>query len=206
VNTRSIFDEVWSLYLPVAVAVVVIVVGVIVFAVLRFRERPGRISSRRTENLPLEVVYVVILVVIAAVLYTVTYRADAREERTRSSALPITVIGYEWEWHFSYPGTGVSVDGTQASPPRLVVPLDTRIHFTLTSRDVIHAFWIPAMRFKWDAFPFRTTSFDMTFPSQGTLVGRCAEFCGLGHTGMAFLVDVVPKARYQAWIASGRHA
>jgi cytochrome c oxidase subunit 2 len=205
VNTRSIFDEVWALYLPVGAAVVVIVAGVLVFAALRFRERPGRVPSRRTGNHRLEVSYIAVLVVIAAVLYTVTYRAEAREDRTSSSGLPITVIAYEWQWHFSYPGTGVSVDGTQARPPTLVVPLDTRIHFTMTSRDVIHAFWIPSMRFKRDAFPYRTTSFDMSFPTVGTTVGRCAEFCGLGHTGMAFLVDVVPKDRYRAWLASGGH-
>jgi cytochrome c oxidase subunit II len=62
------------------------------------------------------------------------------------------------------------------------------IRFRMISRDVIHSFWIPSTRFKRDAFPERWTEFDLTFPKPGRYIGRCAEFCGLQHAGMSFVV------------------
>jgi cytochrome c oxidase subunit 2 len=88
--------------------------------------------------------------------------------------------------------------GTNRNPPTLVVPIGEEIRFSLTSRDVIHAFWIPSLRFKRDAFPGRQTLFGLSFARAGVHRGVCAEFCGLHHADMSFRVRAVPRARFEA--------
>jgi cytochrome c oxidase subunit 2 len=80
------------------------------------------------------------------------------------------------------------------------VPSDTTVRFTLTSRDVIHSFWVPAVRFKRDAFPKRTTTFDLVFDQPGFHPGYCAEYCGLQHGAMHFSVNVLAPADFSAWV------
>jgi cytochrome c oxidase subunit 2 len=72
---------------------------------------------------------------------------------------------------------------------------------------VIHAFWIPDLRFKRDAFPGRHQAFDLRFGRRASfMAGRCAEFCGLKHSDMTFTVIVMPRADFDAWVAARRRA
>ena len=83
----------------------------------------------------------------------------------------------------------------------LVVPARETVEFAITSRDVIHAFWVPHLRFKRDAFPRLTTKFDLVFDKPGSYPGNCAEFCGLHHADMRFGVRVLPRAEFDEWLA-----
>ena len=114
--------------------------------------------------------------------------------------LQIDVTAFQWQWRFAYPG-GFSADGSREQPAELVVPEDTTVRFTLTARDVVHAFWVPTLRFKRDAFPDHTEEFDLVFPDAGSYTGRCAEFCGLRHANMEFDIVVLPRQQFDAWLA-----
>ncbi len=98
------------------------------------------------------------------------------------------------------------IEGVEGEYPTLTVPTDTTVRFTLRSNDVIHAFWVPDVRFKRDAFPNRTTEFDLRFDETGRHEGICAEFCGLDHTIMRFEVDALPPAEFARWLDQARGA
>ena len=86
----------------------------------------------------------------------------------------------------------------------LHVPAGRRVRFRLTTRDVVHAFWVPAERFKRDAWPDRPQTFDLTFAPGGAWGGHCAQFCGLKHADMVFTVDAMRGAEFRAWAARAR--
>jgi len=115
------------------------------------------------------------------------------------------VTAFQWGWRFTYVGEGVTVVGDDRRPPTLVVPTDTTVQFTVRSRDVIHAFWIPELRFKRDAFPERESTFDLVFDEEES-TGRCAEFCGLAHGEMTFDVVGMQSADFRAWLRTQRRA
>jgi cytochrome c oxidase subunit II len=206
-DTRDQFNELFGeLYLPVTLTVGSIVVLVVLFAVVRYRRSRNRTPSKKSEAPVLESAYAVTIAVIVAVLLWATFTAEAKVDKVSSTpGLRVDVTAFKWQWRFDYPGQGVPPSiGSDTHHAELVVPVDTVVGFRMTSRDVIHALWIPAARFKRDAFPDRSTSFDLVFGQVGTFPGRCAEFCGLEHAGMTLEVRVLTKPNFDAWLAAHR--
>jgi cytochrome c oxidase subunit II len=150
--------------------------------------------------------YALVLAAVVVFLLTMTFRTDDRVvEVSADPGQKVDVTAFQWGWRFTYPGDGVTVVGDDKRPPTLVVPLDTTVQFTLRSRDVIHAFWIPEVRFKRDAFPDRETTFDLSFDEQD-MTGRCAEFCGLAHGEMTFDVVAMGQDEFGDWLRTQRRA
>jgi cytochrome c oxidase subunit 2 len=106
----------------------------------------------------------------------------------------VNVSSEQWAWHFEYPATGVASD-------QLHIPVDRRVHLTITSSDVIHSFWVPAFGIKQDAVPGRPTQVYVTATHSGVYPGMCAELCGLGHTGMTTTTVVSDQATLDAWLS-----
>jgi cytochrome c oxidase subunit II len=203
VDTRKEFDDLAGVYLPVAFAVVAIVFGALVFALLRFRRRDDELPHQREEAPRLEIAYAVGLAAVVAVLLTLTFNTQDRVDALSPTPdLRVGVTAAKWNWRFEYPQHGITRISGDTRPTTLVVPSDRTVRFALRSRDVIHAFWIPEVRFKRDAFPHRTTRFDLVFDKPGFYPGVCAEFCGLEHGQMRFSVEVRPPRDFDAWVAS----
>ena len=206
-NTRQEFQDLFNgLYLPVLVTVGVIVATVVLVAAIRYRRRPGREPSRRSDAPVAESLYALLIAVVVGALLWATFSAEAKVDDVVSDpGLRVEVTAFKWQWRFDYTGEGVRPTiGSDRHHAELVVPADTVVQFRLTSRDVIHALWIPAVKFKRDAFPNRTTAFDLVFDQTGTFRGRCAEFCGLEHADMTLEVRVMPPAEFDAWLADRR--
>lgn len=204
-DTREEFHDLFSLYLPVTAVVAAIVFSLVLFAVVRYRRRPGKPPSSRRESRIVEATYAVILACVAAVLISATFIKESHVDAVSPRpGLRVDVVAFQWQWRFTYPEQGVHVVGTRDKPPTLVVPVHETVEFSATSQDVIHSFWVPSERFKRDAFPKRTTRFDLVFDELGESTGRCAEFCGLRHADMTFQVSVVTQERFRAWIAEQR--
>ena len=197
------FQGLFTLYLVIALAIAGLVLGAIAFAVIRYRERDGR-KPREVRGLkPLEAVWVASVAGLVVLLIVSTFRTDDRIESVSANpAQRIDVLAFQWGWRFSYPGTGITTVGEGDNPPTLVVPAGETVQFDLLSRDVIHAFWIPELRFKRDAFPDRTTTFDMVFEPGVTTTARCAEFCGFGHDNMDFQVVSMSPPDFERWLSS----
>jgi cytochrome c oxidase subunit 2 len=201
--SRSDYQHVFDVYLPIAAGVVVVVIGFLVVFALRFRARPGREVSRRDEAPRLEAAYVAVLALIAAFLVTLTLHTEGREDAIAAQPdLKVHAIAAKWRWRFDYPG-GVSQIGTNDAPSTLVVPQNRVVAFQLDAVDVIHAMWVPDLKFKKDAIPGRHNYFDLRFPDAGFYagMGECSEFCGLYHAQMRFNVRVLPPAAFRSWLA-----
>jgi cytochrome c oxidase subunit 2 len=208
IDTREEFDDLWALYLPIGVAVAAIVFGLVLFAVVRYRRRGDELPRGREGPPVIEGLYALLLVGVVVFLVAATFRTNDRETELASDpGAKVDVTAFQWGWRFTYPGEGVTVVGDDVRPPTLVVPTDTTVRFTLRSRDVIHAFWIPELRFKRDAFPKRDTTFDLSFDQEGlTETGRCAEFCGLAHGEMTFNVVAMAPPEFRDWLGRQRKA
>jgi cytochrome c oxidase subunit II len=206
VDTRHEYDHLFSIYVPIALGVFAIILLAVAFAVLRYRRRAPEAAATWHEHNPLEGAYAGLLVLVVAFLlyltFTAEHRVDTVSARQRPS-LTVDVTGTKWEWQFEYPAYGITQrSGTVGNQP-LVVPTDQPIRFNLVSTDVIHAFWIPELRYKHDLIPGSTQTVTVVFSRVGTFRGQCAEFCGLRHADMTFTVDAVDPARFAAWARGG---
>ena len=199
-GSRDLYSGLQSLYLPIAAAVVVIFLVVVLFAAVRYRRRGDELPTQKDES-KVEYVYVGLLALIAAFLVAATYHTESRTDASASAhpGLRVQVAAARWNWRFTYPDYGITV----ASPriPTLVVPTGEQVAFTGTSQDVIHSFWVPDMHFKHDVFPGAVTRWHLTFDKpQLAISGACAEYCGLLHADMRFLVNAVPPAEFRSWV------
>jgi cytochrome c oxidase subunit II len=204
-NTRDVYDDLAGLYLPIAIAVLVVVLALLVWYPIRGRRREQ--AKQGTESYPLEIAFAIGLAVIVVVLVVGTFRAQARiEARSPDPALQVRAIAAKWNWRFEYPQYGFAAVGRANRPPTLTVPQGVDVNIRGTSLDVVHAFWIPALRFQRELFPQQVTDFRLTFPGVGfTSNARCSFYCGLYHERMLFYVRVLPRERFTAWArARGR--
>jgi len=179
VDTRDVYDGLAVLYLPVAIVVFVAIVLALAWAVRS--DGPAR-----EENRALELVYAGALTIVAAVLIAFTFRATDRENARAATPVEVVrVVAGKWDWRFEHASGRVETDV-------LTVPAGKEIEFRATSVDVIHGFWIPALKFQRQVIPGRTTTFRLTFPRAGWVTaGACSFFCGLEHARMRFSVNVV---------------
>ena len=197
---RSLWIGAWI----AALIVGVMVWGLILYAVVRYRKRNDEAPRQTRYNLPLEVLYTLAPFAIIGVLffYTVEH-GDKVTATAQSTQHTINVVGQQWQWTFNYKETvdgqeGVWETGTLDQPAVLWLPVNESVHFDLTSPDVIHSFWVPSFYFKLDVIPGRTNKFELTPTKTGTFAGKCAELCGLYHSRMVFTVKVVTADEYQA--------
>jgi cytochrome c oxidase subunit II len=199
INTRDEFKSLFDLYVPIALAVFAIVTATILYACLRFRRRSDDLPRQRSDAPVVEVVYAIALACVTALLVATTFKTESRVDRTASKpALDVNVTASKWSWRFFYPRYGISQVSGGISPATLVVPTGVTVRFELTSRDVIHSFFISDLRFKRDAFPGKVTKFDLVF-DRPRFSGACAEFCGLHHADMRFNVEALAPREFLDW-------
>lgn len=153
-------------------------------------EGPGRWLTLGGIALPLVVVVVIFAATIVAM----------RETPSAASpdALVVEVVGHQWWWEVRYPEEGVTTANV------VHIPVGRPVAFRLTSADVIHSFWVPALGGKMDALPDGTNTLVLEADQVGDYRGACAEFCGLQHARMDLLVVAQPEAAFAAWVADQR--
>jgi cytochrome c oxidase subunit II len=119
----------------------------------------------------------------------------------------VGVVASRWNWRLTYPGGVVQTGDGRTRPATLVVPAGRPVRFRLTSRDVVHALWVPELRAKYDAMPGYTNVFDLRFDLHGDYsTVRCSEFCGDLHDAMLLHVDVRAPAAFDAWLRGRQEA
>src|SRR2546423_9286358 len=206
-STREDFQSLFSMYMTIALVVAILVIATIAYAVVRYRRRDGATPREIRGLKPLEAAWVGLVAATVAVLLIATFRTESRVDAVpQDPAQTVRVVASQWGWRFSYPGTGVATTGNDVRAPSLVVPAGEAVRFEISSRDVIHSFWIPELRFKRDAFPNRVTDFDLVFDPGVTTVRRCAEVCGLGHDRMDFQVVSMQPQDFRRWLKGRERA
>ncbi|MFT7837321.1 cytochrome c oxidase subunit II [Saccharothrix sp. BKS2] len=207
--------ELWTWSVVAALAVGVIVWGLILWSVAFHRKKSEELPRQVAYNLPLEIVLVVVPTIIVAVLFyftAVTQNYVIRE--TDDPDVTVDVIGFQWNWEFRYPEhklednaeLPVSTVGTPGEIPLLVLPQGRSIRFNLESTDVIHSFFVPEFHFKRDVFPEpKKNNQDNSFEIEridrtGSFVGRCAELCGTYHAVMNFEVRALEQGDFDRYM------
>jgi cytochrome c oxidase subunit II len=127
------------------------------------------------------------------VLFAVGFPQYLRLSTPPEDAMDIYVQGKQWMWKFAYPGGPSSIDA-------LRVPAGRAVRLLITSRDVIHSFYVPALRLKQDALPGRYTQTWFKADRPGRYEIFCAEYCGLSHSSMLGELIVMPQADFDAWM------
>ena len=201
-----IVQNLWNGSWIAAWIVGVITWGLMIFAAVAYRRRKNAgVPVQTRYNIPLEALYTIVPLIMILGLFVFTVRDQteliAVEDDQQQT---VNVVGFRWSWTFNYLDEDVYEVGTPGVPPTLVLPVDEKIQFELSSPDVIHSFWVPNWLFKMDVIPGKVNVFQVTPNKTGTFVGRCAELCGVDHARMLFNVDVVERAEYDEYIASLR--
>jgi cytochrome c oxidase subunit 2 len=204
-------SDIYPLILWVAVAVFLLVEGLIVVIVLRFRRRPTDVelpAQTHGHNL-LEVMWTLIPALIVTFMFWQTVERLGKIQALSASppAVIVDVTGFQWQWTFVYPNQGnLTFTGSGTSGPEMVVPVGEQLRVRLHAKDVIHSFYVPLFNYKLDVVPGRVNEFEIKIDEPGTYGGQCAEFCGLGHADMFFTVRAVSRAEFDAWVIEQQQA
>ena len=171
-----------------------LVTAAIIFFIMRYRRHGAAgLTSGVDHNLTLEIVWTVIPTIVAFVIFTWGFRDFIRLHVAPGQAMQVKVTGQKWFWSFDYP-EGVS------SVNELVVPVDKSVKLMMSSRDVIHSFYVPNFRVKMDVLPNRYTMVWFEATDTGSYNLFCTEYCGTKHSEMIGKVRVVSQPQYAEWI------
>ncbi|MCU1398216.1 MAG: coxB [Acidimicrobiales bacterium] len=201
-QARRIANLFW-LMLVLAIVIYLLVVGMVLIS-LRTRgsdpdahsDSPGP-ERRSLSNRFIVIGGLAIPIVVLSVVAVATVSATKALEN-REGAIQIRVDAEQYWWRLIYEQDGV------VSANEIHVPVGKPVVLTLTSDNVIHSVWVPQLNGKVDVVPGQTNRMSFTAQQTGTYRGQCAEFCGIGHALMAFVVVVQSDADYQSWLAANR--
>jgi len=221
-GVTPISNEVFNLHmliLWICVIIGVVVFGVMIYSIVRFRKTKGAEAAQFHESTTVEIVWTIVPFLILIGMAIPATGTLIKMEDTSGSELTVKVTGYQWKWHYQYMDEGVSfysslatptdqIQGKTAKDPsyllevdnRLVVPTGTKIEFLITSRDVLHAWWVPDLGTKKDAIPGYVNELWATIEEPGVYRGQCAELCGRGHGFMPIVVEAKPPEEFRAWL------
>ena len=203
--------EIYWLYLfvfVISVSIFVLVEGLIIFAVLRYRRKPTdtELPPQIHGNNTLEVVWTVVPTILVAVMFVFSFNSLNKVDAVANTTdVRIRAVAAQFQWSFEY----LSADGQTVKfeqlAPELTVPAGETVHLSLRSKDVNHAFYVPKFLFKRDVIPGRENVFEFTVdPADAgqTFSGQSAELCGTYHGSMLFKVKALAPADYDTWLAT----
>jgi cytochrome c oxidase subunit 2 len=230
--SRRIYD-LHMLILWVCVIIGVVVFGVMIWSLVKFRKSQGAVAdTTMVHNTKVEIVWTIIPVAILVAMAVPAANTLVDIEDTRNTELTIKVTGYQWGWQYDYLDNGVvffsrlSRDADAARQLAsgadvnniehyllnvdnpMVVPSGTKVRLLVTATDVIHAWWVPAFGMKKDAIPGYVNEmwFHVDEDKTGLYRGQCTELCGRDHAFMPIVVDVRSKADFDTWLKSTAEA
>lgn len=200
-NHAASLDGLYILLTLVCGVSFVLVIGAMVYFMYAYKYRsPKDKTSPITHNGRLEFLWSAIPAIFLMVFFVWGEVDFVKLSSPPADAIDIRVTGEKWKWTIEYPGRSMAsttpVEGGEYAP-LLVVPLNQPVRLTMTSKDVIHSFYIPAFRVKKDVVPGRYTTVWFTAIEEGTFPVFCTEYCGDEHSSMLAVVKVVKPEDYQ---------
>jgi len=203
----------------VMVIISVLVLGLLLYVMIRFNKRANPTPSKTSHNTLLEVLWTGIPVLILVVIAVPSLLLLSKQyESPPEDAVTVKVTGYQWYWGYEYPdhGVGEFVSNMMSEEEahakgfpahlevdnRMVVPVGVPIRVQVIGADVIHSFAVPSLWFKIDAVPGKLNERTMQVDEPGIYYGQCSELCGARHGYMPIAVEAVPMERFQQWVAA----
>jgi cytochrome c oxidase subunit 2 len=218
--------DIYNLVFLIGAAIFLLVEGLILYAVLRYRRRRGddELPPQIHGNNKLEIIWTAIPIAIVLALFVVSWQTlNTIDARKADPPVRIGVVAYQWQWQFVYAPEGIrwedcgapqntgkcvtvfgvpppGGDRTNWTPPQMHVPIGETVELQMHSNDVIHSFYVPAFLYQRDITPRKDQVIQFLADREGTYRGQCTQFCGLLHQAMEFEVVVESRDAYNAWL------
>ncbi|BDM62876.1 hypothetical protein NFHSH190041_03280 [Shewanella sp. NFH-SH190041] len=227
-GVTEISQQVYDLHmiiLYICCVIGIVVFGLMFYAMIKHRKSKGAVPAQFHESTKVEIIWTLIpFVILIGMAIPATSTLIAMED-TSDADLTVLITGSQWKWHYKYFDDDVEFYSILATPrdqidgnaPKgtnyllevdkpLVLPIDKKIRFLMTSEDVIHSWWVPDFAVKKDANPGFINEAWTKIDQPGTYRGQCAELCGKDHGFMPIVVKALPQAEYAAWMAEQKQA
>jgi len=222
-GVTDISHQVYDLHMLIFEICVVICIGVfavLIYSIVNHRKSKGAKPASFHESTKVEVIWTVIPFLILVGMAIPATKTLLALEDTRDSDMSIKITGYQWKWKYDYINEGISFFSTLTTPREqienkvakgenylaevdnpIVVPINQKIRFLITSNDVIHSWWVPALGWKQDAIPGYINDAWTELKKPGLYRGKCAELCGKDHGFMPIVLLAKTEDDYEAWVA-----
>jgi len=196
-STQAIpIDWLWNLQVIAMSFLFALIIVPLVYSLFVFRRRKGDTTDAEhmEGNTPLEITWTIIpLFAVLSFAYLGAYSLG-ETRLIDPQAMEVNVTAQQFAFSFEYPEYGFVSE-------ELYLPVNKQIHLSMTSRDVIHSFWVPEFRVKQDIVPGRLTEYRINPSVEGSYKVRCAELCGASHSYMLANIQVVSQNDFDDWVA-----
>jgi cytochrome c oxidase subunit II len=205
--------------LIVITVITIFVLGLLLYASWRFREKRNPTPSTTTHNTLIEILWTVIPIMILIGIAIPSFRLLYFADRTTEADMTLKIIGNQWYWSYEYPDHGNFTFDANLIPDAdlkpgqkrlmetdnpVVLPAGKKVRLLMTARDVLHSWAISSVGVRLDTVPGRTNETWVEISEPGTYYGFCSELCGAGHAYMPIMVKAVPPAEFDQWVASAK--
>ena len=201
--SHSLWTNSWLIAAIVGVFTAILIVWPAIFH--RAPKNGPEFPKQTQYNVPVEIAYTLIpFIIVAGLFYFTAVKENQIVKPQANVQHQIAVNGIQWSWQFTYldAGKDVTVTGTPAKPPVLIVPQGERVRYIINSNDVVHGFWIPEFMIQIQNLPGVTNHLEFTANKLGDFPGRCNILCGRNHAQMIFTVRVVTPTEYETYISN----
>ncbi len=204
-----------TLLLVVIIAIVIFVMGLLLWVMVRYRESANPVPSKLSHNTTIEVLWTIVPVLILVIIAIPSFRLLFAQFDFPKPDVVVKATGKQWYWSYEYPDDKLSfdsypVDEKDLKPGQLrnlavdnevVVPVNKVVQVLITGADVIHQWAVPAFGSRADAIPGRVNRTWFLAKEQGVYYGECSALCGQGHPYMPIAVKVVSEDEYRKWLS-----
>jgi len=220
----EVAEKVYSLHMTIfwiCVAIGVIVFGIMAYSIFAHRKSKGAKAAQFHESTTIEIVWTIVPFLILITMAIPATKTLLALNDTSNPDMTIKITGSQFKWEYEYMGEDVSfisnksttedqINGLEETSENylievdnpLVIPVDTKVRFLITARDVIHSWWVPAIAVKKDAIPGFINEMWTKVTKIGTYRGKCTELCGDKHGFMPVVLEVKSKEDYATWLAN----
>ena len=227
-GVTDISNNVYQLHMTIFL--ICCVIGVIVFAIMfwaliHHRKSKGAVPAQFHESTKVEILWTAIPFVILIVMAIPATKTLIAMEDASKADITIKITGSQWKWHYEYMGEDVEFYSMLATPQNeitnladknpnyllevdkpLVLPINQKVRFLMTSDDVIHSWWVPDFAVKKDANPGFINETWTNINEVGTYRGQCAELCGKDHGFMPVVVEAKTEEDFKTWLAEAKQS
>jgi len=213
--------KVHNLVFIIICLITVFVSVLMLYIMIRFREKANPVPSKTTHHVGLEVAWTIVPVILLLIMVVPSMQLLYMQDRLPQTEMTVKAVGNTWNWQYTYPDYE-NIDEIISNPlpdkatseaagkpyllgtdAPLVVPVGTKVKVLVTSANNMHSWAVPSFGVKMDAVPgiINETWFEVY--KEGTYYGQCSEICGILHYKMPIEVKVVSKAEFARWAANG---
>ncbi|MCL1156402.1 cytochrome c oxidase subunit II [Shewanella inventionis] len=221
-GVTDISGRVYDLHMTIlyiCCAIGLVVFGIMIYSMIYHRKSKGAVAANFHESTKVEIAWTVIpFIILIAMAIPATKTLIAMEDPSNAD-LTIKITGSQWKWHYSYFDKDIEFYSTLSTPREqidgdqtkgenyllevdkpLVLPINRKVRFLMTSDDVIHSWWVPAFAVKKDANPGFINEAWTRIDKPGIYRGQCAELCGKDHGFMPIVVNALSEADFENWL------